>query len=460
MPAKPNLLFIFTDEQRFDTMACYGNTFVDAPNLNALAEQSFVFEHPYVVQPVCTPARSTIMTGLYPHTNGCVTNNIPLKPETPTLAEMVDPNYKCAYYGKWHLGDEVIAQHGFEDWEAIEDNYRDYYSQESHLETLSDYHHFLVQNGYEPEREAHGANVFGRGTAARMPEELTKASFLGQEASRFIRENKDNPFVLYVNFLEPHAPFFGPLDDHHDPDAMPTGPHFLRLPEENASRKLRSKAEQFKESGFAPHDLTSEAGWRKLRAQYLGLVTLVDRAVGKILTALEESGQADNTICVFTSDHGDMMGDHYLLTKGVLYEESVKVPFLLRVPGLTSRKIPGRFSQIDLVPTLLDLLGEPISKHLEGKSRVPTLRSESTLDDAFIQWNQPNDLWRTVVSSEGWKLNLSPNDQCEFYDLNTDPHELQNLFDDPSRRDHVLDLTNRISQWQERYGDEAQLPSL
>lgn len=118
MPDKPNLLFIFTDEQRFDTMACYGNTFVDAPNLNALSEQSFVFEHPYVVQPVCTPARSTIMTGLYPHTNGCVTNNIPLKPETPTLAEMVDPNYKRAYYGKWHLGDEVIVY-----WFKVNENF-------------------------------------------------------------------------------------------------------------------------------------------------------------------------------------------------------------------------------------------------------------------------------------------------------------------------------------------------
>ncbi len=109
---KPNLLFIFTDQQRADTMACYGNTHVQAPNLNALADQSFVFDNAYVTQPVCTPDRSTIMTGLYPHTNGCVGNNVRLNPDVQTLAEMVSDDYATAYMGKWHLGNEVIAQHG------------------------------------------------------------------------------------------------------------------------------------------------------------------------------------------------------------------------------------------------------------------------------------------------------------------------------------------------------------
>ena len=446
MAKKPNLLFIFTDEQRFDTMKCYGNDFVETPNLNAFSESAFVFEHPYVVQPVCTPARSTIMSGLYPHSNGCVTNNIPLSEDVPTLAEMVSDEYRRAYYGKWHLGNEVIAQHGFDEWVSIEDNYRQYYSKPEYLETLSDYHHFLIRNGFEPDKESVGADVFGRGKAADLPPEYTKAAFLGQESARFLREQGDDPFVLYVNFLEPHAPFTGPLNDMYDPNAIPTGPHFLEPPPDNASGNHLKRYRQYLSGTNAGQDLSTEEGWRKLRAQYLGLVTQVDRAVGEILTALEESGKADETIVVYTSDHGDMMGDHRLLTKGVLYEESVKVPFLIRVPGLEGQQIPGRFGQIDLVPTLLDLMGETIPDHLQGKSCVDVLRGEASLDnnDVFIEWNQENNVWRTIVAHEGWKLNLSLNDQCELYNLNNDPYEQTNVFDDVDQQDRVKDLTERI----------------
>ncbi len=186
---------------------------------------------------------------------------------------------------------------------------------------------------------------------------------------------------------------------------------------------------------------------------------MVDRAVGSILTALEESGHADNTVVVYTSDHGDQMGDHRMFGKGVFYEESTRIPCLMRIPsmGASQTRIPGRFSQIDLVPTLLDLLGESIPDHLQGQSRVPVLEGTETLEgnNAFFGWNSPDneDPWRCIVSSEGEKLNLSPTDQCEFYDLNADPHELQNRFDDPSCKDRIEDLTNRIRQWQEQTDD-------
>ena len=120
-PDAPNVLLLWTDEQRADTMACYGNTFVQAPRLNRLAEQSFAFKNAYCATPVCTPSRATIMTGLLPHTHRCIENNTPLSRETRTIAEMLDERYRCAYFGKWHLGDEVIAQHGFDDWVTIED---------------------------------------------------------------------------------------------------------------------------------------------------------------------------------------------------------------------------------------------------------------------------------------------------------------------------------------------------
>ena len=147
MVEKPNLLFIFTDEQRDDTLACYGNRTIQAPNLNRLAEESFVVDRAYCTQPVCTPSRSSIMTGYYPHTTGCLENNDPLRPEHLTMAERVPDDYTCTYYGKWHLGSELIAQRGFSEFVGTEDGYREYYADPVEARRLSDYHHFLVEQG-------------------------------------------------------------------------------------------------------------------------------------------------------------------------------------------------------------------------------------------------------------------------------------------------------------------------
>ena len=482
MPNRPNLLFIFTDQQRADTMACYGNHVIQAPNLNRLAEQSFVFENTYVSQPVCTPSRSTIMTGLYPHTNGCIENSVPLPAQTKTIAEMVSPEYRRGYFGKWHLGDELSPQHGFEHWLRIEDNYRKSYSDADDLPKRSDYHAYLIENGYEPDKESAGQKVFSRPMAARLPVEHTKASFLGREVAGFLRESDGEPFVLFVNFLEPHAPFVGPFNDLHPHDHLNTGPAFLKKPSRNASMLHRVMADYYGQARQDGVDLSSESGWREIRARYWGLVTLVDRAVGVILGALEATGQAENTVVVYTSEHGDMQGDHGILNKTVMYEESMKVPLLMRVPWLAGngKNIRGRLSQIDLVPTLLDLLGESIPSELEGQSRAAVLQGASDLqaNDAFVQWNGsdghksrgfetdvPAELIaevaetprRTIIASEGWKLNLSPGDNAELYDLNSDPHELVNLYDEPDQQDRVQDLTERLVEWQRRFGDEVPL---
>ena len=285
---KPNLLFIFTDEQRFDTLKCYGNDFVEAPRLNALAEESFVFERAYVTQPICTPSRSTIMTGLYPHTTGCLSNNMALKPDTKTIAEMVDDDYFCAYIGKWHLGDEVIPQHGFEHWVSLDDKYRAHLSKPEYRSRLSDYHRFLVEQGFEPDMDQGDTRVFSRPFAAKLDEPYTKATFVGQQTAQLLREIERRPFVFYVNMLEPHMPF-----------------------------------------------------------------TTADQETRRVL-------------------------------------------------------------------------GLP---------------------------------WRTVISADRWKLNLSPEDQCELFDLNTDPHEATNRFDDPGQQERIRDLRGRIARWQERTGDEAPLPA-
>jgi arylsulfatase A-like enzyme len=151
---KPNLLFLWTDEQRADTLAAYGNDRFRMPALNRLAANSVVFDRCYDTQPVCTPARSSVMTGMWPHTNGCINNNIPLPTETPTMPELLgDPAYRTAYMGKWHLGDEVFPQHGFQQWVSIEDIYTRHFSPGRSKDARSSYHHFLLELGHQPNQQ-------------------------------------------------------------------------------------------------------------------------------------------------------------------------------------------------------------------------------------------------------------------------------------------------------------------
>ncbi|MFW6059655.1 MAG: sulfatase-like hydrolase/transferase [Phycisphaeraceae bacterium] len=486
-PERPNLLLIWTDEQRPDTMACYGNRTIRTPSFDKLAATSFVFDHCYCAQPVCTPSRGTILTGLWPHQHGAINNNIPLNREAQTIAELVDDSYHTAYYGKWHLGDEIIAQHGFDEWVSVEDGiYRAYYSRPEYLERRSDYHQFLVRHGFPPDStSSDGARVFSRNFAAAMSEPFTKAGFLGQEAAHFIRDRpRDQPWLLSVNFLEPHMPFFGPRNRDYDPDALEVSPVFGRKPDQGMSLRNRYTADQYIQRGQGGWPCHDDWHRRRLRANYDGLVTMVDNAVGRILEALEASGQAENTIVVFTSDHGDMMGDHAQVAKCVMYEQSVGVPLLVRVPWLnqTQQHVEGRFSQIDLVPTLLELMGQTVPEHCAGTSRAPVLCGERTLadNDVIIVWRpSPNaganarstvdgysdeqartiaeQQWRTIITADGWKLNLCATDRCELHDLNEDPWEQCNLIDDPDCQRRVEEMTEKIRAWQRATDDEAAL---
>jgi len=274
---RPNLLFIWTDQQRADTMAAYGNTKIHAPNLNKLAGESVVFQKAYVTQPICTPNRSAVMTGLWPHTSGCTANNIPLPKDIPCVPEIVnDPDYRTAYMGKWHLGDEIFVQHGFEEWAAIEDTYIKHYRKGRDRSKRSNYHHFLIKHGYKPDKPDNG-NKFSRSFAARRPLEHCKPKFLEMKAS-----------------------YFGPLDKEHNPDKVDLPANFSDPLEENEPLRYRL----IRQKSRNRHGKEAE-NIRELIARYWGLVTQVDMSVGVILKTLDELGLADNTIVVYTSDRHD-----------------------------------------------------------------------------------------------------------------------------------------------------------
>lgn len=473
---KPNLLFLWTDEQRADTMRIYGNQKIHAPNLNKLASESLVFQNAYVSQPVCTPSRSTVMTGLWPHTSTCTENNNPLPEDIPCFPEILnDPEYRTGYFGKWHLGDEIFPQHGFEEWESIEDIYWRYFREDRDRNQKSSYWHFLKELGYDPDTDR---GDFSRGFAARLPIEHCKPKFLEMKACDFMRRHRNEPFILYVNFLEPHMPFYGPLDDEHDPNEVDLPVNFADPLEENEPLRYRLLRERYRQKGYEGHDLKTESGWRRLIANYWGLVTQVDLSVGQILKTLEELRLDDNTIVVYTSDHGDMMGAHNLLAKTVMYEEAVKVPWLMRIPQLarTQHMIKNRVSHIDLVPTLLDLMGKSDGDQFPGQSLVPFLKGGKLAEDhVHIEWNPavqrgrtPHSLstvsaeavervhrayTRTVISPEGWKLCLNDQDKNQLFDLNEDPWETTNLFYTGQYQAVIDKMKARIHEWQERVKD-------
>jgi arylsulfatase len=486
---KPNILFILTDQQRRDSMRAYGNEWIKTPNLDKLADKSFVFENAYVTQPVCTPARASIMTGLYPYATGLQRNNIPLSRDISTIGDMIDDEYYNAHMGKWHLGDDMTPQHGFDTWEAVEDFQRVRITRKEYRYQEAPYNQWLRDHGVEP--PSMSMSYEGWVGVAELTEEQTQAGFLGHKASEFIREfpkgdHADQPWMLYVNFFEPHPPYTGPLNDLYDPNEIDVGPGF-RVRPDSGSLVNRLRSDYYMGGGNNPlgeaggdvHDTTTEEGFRKLRAQYFANVTLVDTQLGKIFESLEESGQVDNTIIVFTSEHGEMAGDHGMLEKRSLYEEASNVPFLMYVPWLNNdqqTRIAGSVGQVDLVPTLLDLSGSEIPDHIEGKSLRSVLRGEEDLsdNDVFIQWNGMGDRnlgspdinrmvsipWRGVVTGDRWKLNLSPGDQCELYDLNSDPAELNNLFNKPEHKDRIRQMAARIRIWQDETGDDMPLPTV
>lgn len=470
-PEHPNLLFILTDQQQAATLAAYGNDRFQVPRLNALSEESVVFANAYVVQPVSTPSRGTLLTGLYPADHGASENNRAMDESARTLPELLpDDCYVAGYFGKWHLGDEIFAQHGFGEFDSVEDCYCPYYSGGRDRSARSGYHRFLRRAGFVPDDQEH--DLFTREFVTSLPYEYGKPAYLAAEASDFLKRHRESPFVLYVSYLEPHSPFNGPFDELHNTDSLALSPACdCRLTDDDPVR-YRLRARNLDRCAYAD-----------MNRRYAGLCHAVDRSVGQILHVLDSLGLRENTIVVFTSDHGEMMGAHGLSNKSVMYEPALRVPLMMRIPWLgdAPKRVQRPVSSIDIVPTLLDLMGYAAPKRLPGRSLMPLVSTGRRRGDdgcVFALWNPNGDdkkirkipgyaadervyynnaSFRTVVTPDGWKLTLSDRDRNQLFNLREDPDECDNLYYSGSCKRQIDRLWRKIRRWQKRTGDSLKL---
>jgi arylsulfatase A-like enzyme len=474
LPRKPNLIVLIPDQLRPDTIDCYGAPHAYAPSLNQLAAQSFVFEQAYVTQPICTSSRSSLQTGTWPSTNGCTHNTMRLDPRFRCLPELInDRDYRTAYMGKWHLGDELFVQHGFDEWVSIMDDMQMAYGPGRDRNTISDYSKFLFSKGLEPSGKEKG--YFSHAFASRLPIELSKPKFLEMRACDFLERHARDPFVLFVAFYEPHPPYNGPLNNLYPLEQMDVDPTARQILGEDMPRRYRIRQrEDARDFGTTPSD------YQRVKQKYLGLVTELDRSVGAILSKLEQLGLADNTIVIHTSDHGEMMGAHRLFGKEVFFQEAIRVPYLVRMPNQRRAiRIAQPVSHIDFAPTILDLLGKPPHEQCVGKSRAPLIRETAMpIEPVFVQWapNFParpshhaiktakekeqevmSESSRAVISPDGWKLCLRDLDKNELYNLRTDPREEKNLYAPSEQKEVITRLTDVIHRWQESIEDSLKV---
>jgi arylsulfatase A-like enzyme len=468
---KPNLIIFLPDQQRADTISCYGGLKVHAPNLNKLASESVVFKRAYVTHPVCTPSRSSLMTGTWPHINGCTRNGVPLDRRFRVFPELMeDRDYHTAYMGKWHLGEEGPAGRGFCEWVSTDDR--------------GDYANFLLSKGITPDKQ----NArFSELAISNLPVGLSRPKFLEKRACEFIEKQHRDPFILVVAFVEPHSPYNSPLNDEHplnevDLDPTATLPESDNIPLRYRLMREWQQAEAALDRERLPTQLffgITPEEYRSIKQRYLGLVTLVDQSIGAILGCLERCGLTDDTIIVHTSDHGDSLGAHHLFGKETMFEEAAHVPLLIRLPGQKQGKMVSRpLSHIDFVPTMLDLLGQPAHPQCAGKSLLPIINEEAAApENVFLEW-APNrtkvkkgtslarrrmvkraveEFTRTGVSADGWKLCLRDKDLNELYNLNDDPLETRNLYPERQYARVISRLAAEIHRWQECSGDTLKI---
>jgi arylsulfatase A-like enzyme len=526
-----NFLFIMTDQHRADHLSCYGNTVLSTPHLDRIAAGGLRFERFYVANPVCMPNRATLMTGRVPSNHGVRHNGIALHPRSNTFVHLLcQAGYRTAMVGKSHLqnmgnrpavlakpalpwivpraldprfAEPVIRDDSLRTDIELLSRWRDagdvevprpYYGFDDVKLTIGHgdfvrghYQHWLAER-YPAPQTLHGPTQalppgrtlhIAQAWRTRVPEELYPTTYITEQTVQYLERHAaagtDAPFFLFCSFPDPHHPFVPPgrYFDLYKPDDIPLPPawgntHDRTPPHMQHLVKALGTPEAVRDSPVAFAVTAEEA--REAMALTYGMITMIDDGVGRILDTLERLGLADTTAVFFTSDHGDLMGDHQLMLKGPYHFTGlIRVPLLINVPGMTHTSTTSALaSTLDLAQTILQLAAVEPYHGIQGQSLVPLLTHPDTTirDHVLIEddgqrtlpgANRPIRL-RTLVTS-AWRLTYYDGFTFgELYDLLDDPREHHNLWDDPEAQATRGALSERLLRSIIDHQDRSPLP--
>jgi choline-sulfatase len=422
-----NVLVLMCDHHRYDALSCLGNPLAHTPNLDRLAAQSVRFENAFNQSPVCAPTRHSLATGRYCHAHGVLTNRHKPYPGMYTIAHALQPlGYRRFQLGHMH-------------WTNLD-----------------------VDNGYEPgidkqmwrnemppdvlrRYDWESQNVTRRTTAgpSTRTEEQHWGYHVATNAIRAIQTAvaRGEPFLCWTAFTEPHPPFYPPkefyeridqsaiqLPELPPPDAPP--------PHDDIQRKRREWAH------------LTEVELRQMIAGYYGMVALVDSFCGMVIEALDRLGIRDDTVVIWTVDHGDQMWEHALFLKFVMREASVRIPLLIDVPGIAPAVRREFIEHIDLFPTICDLVGAEVPDTVQGSSLLPLLGDDPAPQDwRDAVYSQIGDT--QMIRTAQWKLNVYGGQPGELFDMQDDLQEFDNRIADPACAHTIAALRVRLGEWEE-----------
>ena len=412
--ARPNIVFIYTDDQRWDALSCAGHPFLKTPNIDRLAKEGVRFRNAFVTTPLCSPSRASFLTGQYVHTHKVTGNgnNNALSHQLLTFPRLLQRHgYETAFIGKWHMGNDETPRPGFDRWVS-----------------------FKGQGVYvDPQLNVDGAPLSAKGYITDI---------LTGHAVEFLRRPHSKPFLLYLGHKAVHGPFT-PAERHKD---LYSDQPIPRAP--NVSDTLEGKPMLQRKVDEKPRPAQVQAQLRgpndELVRNQLRTLQAVDEGVGQVLEALAENRQLDNTLVIFTSDNGYFWGEHGLGDKRAAYEESIRIPMVMRCPKLikAGSTLDEAALNIDIGPTLLEVAGAAIPRQIQGRSLAPLWREKrsgwrrSFLSEYFAEPQFPRiPSWQAARTGQ-WKYihytELEGMD--ELYDLKADPYEMKNLIQEPGAR--------------------------
>jgi len=448
----PNILWICTDQQKWNTIGALGNAYVKTPYLDRLVKEGVSFTHAFCQAPVCTPSRASFLTGMYPSTIHTTKNGAAEWPEAAPLITKIlkDAGYECGLSGKLHLSSAMANR---PEKRPEDDGYQVFYYSHSPYQggSTNDYISYWREKGIDVLKL--------KKQLGYVPTEYHQTTWCTDRAIDFIREKREWPWLFSLNIYDPHSPLDPPKEylERYNIDALPE-PIFSQTDIEEKS-VFNNVSFQSKPKKYTDKE-------NKLRlAKYWAQIDLIDENIGRLLATLEETGQLDNTLIIFTSDHGDMTGDHGLINKGCrFYESLVRVPLIFWYPAMFKKDLQSNalVELIDIAPSILDITGLPIHKRIQGKSLLPILtgvkpagfhksfvRSEfyddgnSARSDFFHK--TPNKIaYGTMYRTDKYKLVTYPgHEKGELFDLVNDPNEFRNLWDVSAFQSIKTDLLRR-----------------